>query len=292
MESSFLSAVVLPFSLALIMIGIGLELKPSDFSLIFKKPKPVIIGLIAQMVLLPLLGIGVGIYLFEFSNPYIGAGFIIITLAPGGVTSNLMTLLAKGDLALSVSLTAIVSAITPVWMPFAASIILSELPETQAIDLDFLSTFLKLFVITIVPISVGMLINAKKHHWSLILRNPVKILSTIFMFMIITAMIIKDKEVLFNNFETVGLASLVLVTLSFLCGYLVARLFTATWAQVRTITFEVGLQNGTLALLITASIIKIPAMALASIFYSLLMFVAGFIVILLFNNRGQKKELV
>jgi len=195
MESSFLSAVVLPFSLALIMAGIGLELKLSDFSLILKKPKPVFVGLIAQMVLLPILGIIVGLYLFNFSNPYIGAGFIIITLAPGGVTSNLMTLLAKGDLALSVSLTAIISAITPVWMPFAASIILSTLPETQSIEINFLSTFLKLFVITIVPISIGMLVNAKKHTWSLILRGPVKVLSTIFMFIVIAAMVVKAKDI-------------------------------------------------------------------------------------------------
>lgn len=290
MESSFLSAVVLPFSLALIMAGIGLELKLSDFSLILEKPKPVFVGLIAQMVLLPILGIIVGLYLFDFSNPYIGAGFIIITLAPGGVTSNLMTLLAKGDLALSVSLTAIVSAITPIWMPFAASLILSTLPETQSIEINFLSTFLKLFVITIVPISVGMLVNAKKHKWSLMLRGPVKVLSTIFMFIIIAAMVVKAKEVLLANFETVGLASLLLVILSFLCGYIVARIFVSSRAQVRTITFEVGLQNGTLALLITASIIKIPAMALASIFYSLLMFVAGFVVILLFNKTDKHKQ--
>lgn len=285
MESSFLSAVVLPFSLALIMVGIGLELKLSDFSLILKRPKPVVVGLIAQMLILPLLGIGVGIYLFNFSNPYIGAGFIIISLAPGGVTSNLMTLLAKGDLALSVSLTAIVSAITPIWMPFAASIILNNLPESQGIELDFLSTFLKLFAITIVPLTIGMFINAKINHWSLVLRKPVKILSTLFLVVIIAALIANNQEVLFNNFSSVGLASLVLVILSFLCGYLIARLFAVTSAQVRTITFEVGLQNGTLALLITASIIKIPAMALAPIFYSLIMFVAGFVVILLFNKN-------
>jgi len=181
MESSFLTAIILPFSLALIMAGIGLELKITDFNIIFKRPKPVVVGLVAQMLLLPILGILVGIYMFNFSDPYIGAGFIIITLAPGGVTSNLMTLLAKGDLALSVSLTAIVSAITPFWMPFAASIILSKLPESQAIELDFISTFLKLIVITIIPIGIGMLINAKKHQWSLVLRKPVKVLSSIFL---------------------------------------------------------------------------------------------------------------
>jgi len=134
-----------------------------------------------------------------------------------------------------------------------------------------------------------MLVNAKKHTWSLILRGPIKVLSTIFMFIVIAAMVVKAKDILLANFETVGLASLLLVILSFLSGYLIARIFVDSKAQVRTITFEVGLQNGTLALLITASIIKIPAMALASIFYGLLMFVAGFVVILLFNKTDNKK---
>ena len=113
---------------------------------------------------------------------------------------------------------------------------------------------------------------------------------SIFLFLIIIALTLKNKEVIIDNFETVGLASLLLVVLSFLSGFLLAKLFKVTAAQVRTITFEVGLQNGTLALLITASIIKIPAMTLAALFYSLLMFVAGFIVIFLFNKGGSKEE--
>ncbi|MEN8248108.1 MAG: bile acid:sodium symporter family protein [Bacteroidota bacterium] len=284
MESSFLSAVVLPFSLALIMIGIGLELHLSDFKYLVTKPKPAIAGLLAQMVLLPLIGIAVGMYIFDFGNPYIGAGFIIITLAPGGVTSNLYTLLSKGDLALSVTLTAAVSIVTPIWMPFAASIVLNSIAETKAIELDFLKTFLELFIISIIPITIGMIINAKKHNWSLALRKPVKILSTIFLFLIIAALVAKNKEVLIDNAATVGVASFALVIFTFIGGYLVARLFATTPAQARTITFEVGIQNGTLALLITATILAIPEMTLAPVFYSLIMFVVGFVVLWMFNK--------
>ena len=92
MESSFLSSVVLPLSLAIIMVGIGLELKLSDFGLLFNNPKPVIAGIIAQMILLPIIGIIVGMYLFEFTSPLIGAGFVILALAPGGPTSNLISM--------------------------------------------------------------------------------------------------------------------------------------------------------------------------------------------------------
>ncbi len=285
MESSFLSSVVLPLSLALIMIGIGLELKMSDFGLLIKKPKPVVAGILGQMLLLPLFGILVGMYLFDFSSPYIGAGFVIIALSPGGPTSNLFTLLAKGDLALSVSLTAIGSVITPFWLPFAAAIILSNISETSAIELNLLKTFIELFIISVIPISIGMLINTKKHALSLKLRKPVKILSTLFLVLIIVALIIKNIDVLIANIYTVAPASLVLVLLAFLGGYVVSKLFATTEAQGISISMGVGIQNGTLALLITATILEIPEMTLAAIFYSLIMFIVGFISVAIFRRK-------
>ena len=288
MESSFLSAVILPFALATIMIGIGLELKLSDFRLLFKKPKALFAGILGQMILLPILGIFVGMYLFTFSSPLIAAGFIIITLAPGGSTSNLMSLLAKGDLALSVTLTAFVSVITPIWLPFAAVMVLSNIPQTSSIELDMMQTILQLFVITIVPIAIGMLINAKKHQLSLKLRTPVKIMSSLFLFLIIIALVVKNIDIIKENADTVGLASFVLTILTFSLGYLVGKIFRVTKEQVRSLTFEIGIQNGTLALLITATILKIPEATLAAIFYSLIMFLVGFIVIFLFNMKGTK----
>ena len=291
MESSFLSAVVLPLSLALIMIGIGLELKMSDFGLLFKSPKPVVAGILAQMLLLPILGIIVGLYLFEFSSPYIGAGFVIIALSPGGSTSNLFTLLAKGDLALSVSLTAIGSVITPFWLPFAAAIILSNIAETNEIEINLLKTFIELFVISVIPIAIGMLINAKKHSLSIKLRSPVKIISTIFLFLIIVALVIKNIDVLVDNIYTVAPAALLLVVLAFIGGYVVSKLFATTQAQAISISIGVGIQNGTMALLITATILQIPEMTLAAIFYSLIMFIVGFGSVYYFRKTVPQPEI-
>ena len=287
MESTFLSSVILPLSLAIIMIGIGLELKTSDFGLLFNNPKPVIAGIFAQMILLPLLGIFVGLYLFNFSSQLIGAGFVILALSPGGPTSNLMTLLANGDLALSVSLTALVSVITPFWLPFAATILLSSISQTQNIELNFLKTFLELFVISIVPITIGMIINAKKNDLALKLRSPVKILSTVFLFLIIIALVKKNMDVLTANISTVAPAALLLAILAFGGGFIIARFFASTPAQVRSISIEVGIQNGTLALLITATILGIPEMTLAAIFYSLIMFVVGFVAIYFLRVKSQ-----
>ncbi|MCP5061846.1 MAG: bile acid:sodium symporter family protein [Ignavibacteriae bacterium] len=291
MESSFLSAVVLPLALAIIMIGVGLELKMSDFGLLFKNPKPVIAGILAQMFLLPILGIIVGLYLFEFTSPFIGAGFVIIALAPGGSTSNLFTLLAKGDLALSVSLTAIGSVITPFWLPFAAAIILSNISQTNEIEINLLKTFIELFVISVIPIVIGMLINAKKHSLSLKLRSPVKIISTIFLFLIIVALVIKNIDVLVTNISTVAPAALLLVVLAFFGGYIVSKLFATTYAQTISISIGVGIQNGTLALLITATILEIPEMTLAAIFYSLIMFIVGFGSVYYFKKTTPQSEM-
>ena len=285
MESSFLSSVILPLSLAIIMVGIGLELKMSDFGLLIKNPRPVVAGILAQMFLLPILGIIVGMYVFDFSSPYIGAGFVIIALSPGGSTSSLFTLLAKGDLALSVSLTAIGSVITPFWLPFAAAIILSSISETNAIELNLLKTFIELFVISVIPIAIGMLINAKKHSLSLKLRSPVKITSSLFLFLIIIALIIKNIDVLMANIATVAPAALLLVVLAFLGGYIVSKFFATTDAQGISISIAVGIQNGTLALLITATILGIPEMTLAAIFYSLIMFIVGFISVVVFRRK-------
>lgn len=288
MESSFLSSVVLPLSLALIMIGIGLELKVSDFGLLFKNPKPVVAGILAQMILLPILGIIVGMYLFEFTSPLIGAGFVIIALSPGGPTSNLITLLAKGDLALSVSLTAIVSLITPFWLPFAAAIVLSNISQTQNIELNIIKTIIELFVISAIPITIGMIINARKNDLALKLRKPVKILSTIFLFLIIVALVIKNIDIIINNMMTVAPAAFLLVVLAFLGGFIVAKIFATTESQLRSISIEVGIQNGTLALFITATILGIAEMTLAAIFYSLIMFLVGFFVVAFFNYFSPK----
>ena len=288
MESSVLSAVVLPIALAIIMVGVGLEIKLADFGLLMKRPRPIVAGLLAQMLLLPLLGILIGLYLFKFAGPLVGAGFVILTLAPGGVTSNLMTLLAKGDLALSVFLTALVSLITPFWLPFAAAMILSHVSEAQNIELNMVKTIAELFVVTVIPVLIGMLIRAKKQVLAAKLEKPVKVFAVVFLILIVIALVFKNKDVLLQNFSQVALATLLLVVLAYLGGYLIARLFATNSAQVRSISMEVGIQNGTLALLVTATILKIPEMTLAAMFYSLIMFVVGFIAVALFKYSDKK----
>ena len=287
MEDSLLTTIILPLCLAITMFGIGLGLAMRDFALLFERPRPVYAGLAAQMLYLPLVGILVGLILFDFPSPLIGAGFVIITLAPGSSTSNLFTLFAKGDLALSVTLTAITSLLAPFWLPFAAALILSNIDATQNIQLDIMKVFVELFSVTIIPIMIGMYIRHNNSVFALKIQKPVAIFSLVFLILIIIALIIKHVDILRDYTTIIAPAILLLATLAYGGGYIIARLSATTPAQVKSISMEVGIQNAALALLVTASILKIPEMTLAAMFYGLAMYIVGFTSVSLFNRGGS-----
>lgn len=285
MENSLLTTVILPLCLAITMFGIGLGLSIGDFSLLFKRPRPVYVGLAAQMLYLPLVGILVGLVIFDFPTPLIGAGFVLISLAPGSSTSNLFTLFAKGDLALSVTLTAITSLLAPFWLPFAASIILSNIDATRNIELDIYRVFVELFSVTIIPILLGMYLKHLSPRIANRLQRPVAIFALVFLLMIVIALIIKYVDILRDYTTIIAPAVLLMTILAYGGGYLIARLFATTAAQVKSISMEVGIQNAALALLVSASILKLPEMTLAAMFYGLAMYIVGFTSVALFNRR-------
>lgn len=287
MENSLLTTVILPLCLAITMFGIGLGLTIRDFSLLLERPRPVYAGLAAQMLYLPLLGIFIGLVLFDFPSPLIGAGFVIITLAPGSSTSNLFTLFAKGDLALSVTLTAITSLLAPFWLPFAAASILRNIDATQNIELDTFKVFVELFSVTIIPIIIGMYIRHKSSNFALRIQKPVASFALVFLILIILALIIKHVDILRDYTSIIAPAILLLAILAYGGGYIIARLSATTPAQVKSISMEVGIQNAALALLVTASILKIPEMTLAAMFYGLAMYIIGFTAVALFNRQSH-----
>ncbi|MDH5182839.1 MAG: bile acid:sodium symporter [Gammaproteobacteria bacterium] len=287
MENSLVTSVILPLCLAITMFGIGLGLAVRDFYLLFERPRPVYAGLAAQMLYLPLVGILVGLVIFDFPSPLIGAGFVMITLAPGSSTSNLFTLFAKGDLALSVTLTAITSLLAPFWLPFAASIILSNIDATQNIELDIMKVFVELVSVTIIPIIIGMFIRHKYSSFALKIQKPVATFALVFLILIIIALIIKYADILRDYTAIIAPAILLLAILAYGGGYIIARLSATTPAQVKSISMEVGIQNAALALLVTASILKIPEMTLAALFYGLAMYIVGFSSVALFNRSNH-----
>lgn len=274
MEVSGLIKTILPISLFIIMLGMGLSLKPADFKMVLVKPKAVVFGIIAQMIMLPIIA-----YLIVLSFGLSGAlavGFMILALCPGGTTSNLYTYLAKGDIALSVTLTSFVSVIAPFTVPLMIVLFMGLLMGQETyIELPILKTIIQLIVITIIPICIGMFIHAKKPEFSQKAENPVKIFSVVFLFIVVIAIIRDSWDAMGGYFAQVGFAALILNIVCMLMGFILARAAQLNMAQSKAISIEVGLQNGTLALLIALTLLESTEMAIAATVYSIIMFVTG-----------------
>ena len=274
MQADVLSQVILPLSLFVIMMGMGLSLSLKDFAAVAKNPKAVVLGLSAQLIVLPLLAL-LMVTVFTLS-PYVAVGFFIIALCPSGTTSNLYSYLAKGDIALSISLTAVVSLITPFTLPIVLSALMTlHLSDSHAIELPILKTIIQLLVITVLPIGIGMIINRRAPEFARKADKPVRVFSVVFLMLIIAGIIIKNIHVIPPYFAMVGLPVLAMNIASMLLGFGLASLARLNMAQRTTIGLEVGIQNGTTALLIALTILQNTEMSMAPTVYSLVMFATG-----------------
>lgn len=277
MEAGGLIKIILPISLFIIMLGMGLTLKPADFNMVLVKPKAVVLGVLAQMIMLPLIAYLL-VLMFGLSGA-LAVGLMILALCPGGTTSNLYTFLARGDIALSVTLTSIVSVLAPFTVPimivFFMSIMMGQ--ESQ-IELPIVKTIIQLIVITIIPICIGMLINYKKPAFSKKAENPVKIFSIVFLILIVSAIIKQNWDAMGGYFAQIGFATLLLNLVCMFLGYSLSRIAKLNSAQSKAISIEVGFQNGTLALLIALTLLENQEMAIAATVYSIIMFATGAIV--------------
>ena len=287
MEQTFLARVVLPIALFIIMLGMGLSLVPDDFRRVFKYPKAVAVGVVAQMLLLPVLGFAV-VKIVDMGEPALAVGLIVLALCPGGTTSNMLTYLAKGDIALSITLTAVVSLVTPFTIPLLTALAMSHLMgNTQAFSMPIGQTIVVLLAITVLPVGIGMAIHRK---WPVVSRKsewPVKVLSIVFLFAIIGGLIRENIEHLPKWFAQTGAATLLLNVSAMTLAFFIAKSFRLNRAQQVTIGMEVGIQNGTTALLVTGTLIGSAPMTIAPAIYSLLMFATGGLFGWLVN-LGQK----
>jgi len=287
MEASILVKVVLPLSLFIIMLGMGLALKPVDFKMVMVRPKAVALGLVAQMLMLPILA-----YLIVLAFGMTGAvavGVMILALCPGGTTSNLYTYLAKGDIALSVTLTSLVSLIAPFTVPLMIVMFMSMLMgQEEYIHLPVLKTIIQLVVITILPISIGMYIHNKKPQWAQKADKPVKVFSILFLFLIVAMIVFNNLHNMAEYFAKAGLVAIILNIASMVLGYILAKVAQLNEAQSKAIGIEVGFQNGTLAIVIALTLLENTEMAIAATCYSLSMFVTGAVFAMVLANRSKK----
>ncbi|MEY2911658.1 MAG: hypothetical protein RLZZ184_967 [Cyanobacteriota bacterium] len=285
MQTSFLTAVILPLALAIIMLGMGLSLLPEDFLRVTKYPKAVAIGLISQLIFLPIIGFIIAKIIPM--EPAIAMGLMIIALCPGGVSSNIITFLAKGDVALSVTLTAFSSLITVFTIPILGNLAYQHFigkTETAAIGLPIGATILQIFLMTLLPISLGMIFRQILPDIALRLEKVTNRLAVAFLALIILLVIIREWNNLPSFLVQVGLSVVLLNTISMLVGFYLSKLLKLNSRQQICIAIEVGIQNGTLAIAITAGLLNNPDMAIPGAIYSLFMNLTGLIAI----NYGRK----
>ena len=229
--------IILAISLVIIMFGMGLSLVKNDFIRLFQNPKAIIVGLINQIILLPIIAYTL-ISIFNVESD-IAIGVMILAACPGGPTSNLITNLAKGDNGLSISLTTANSLITIFTIPFVIDYALNHFLDTdKMVEIDKSQTLIQIFIVVIIPVSIGMLIKRAKPNFAEKMNRPVKIASGAILFLVIIGLVLKKKEDLIPYLQQAGFITLALNVSTILVGLLTAKIVRLNLAQSITISIE------------------------------------------------------
>jgi len=267
---------IAPIALALIMLGLGLGLTTKDFIRVINNPKDFIIGLICQLILLPIIAY---ILILVFKTPIeIALGVMIIAAAPGGVTSNVMTKFAKGDVALSVSLTAIISLISIISVPlivFQSANLLGVSIISQEITLTGVA--LKMAGVVTVPVIIGMIIRKFSEKFISSNINIIEKITGILFLVVFAAIWIEERENIVSYLAQAGIIVLTLNIVMMLIAYFVAKSFATGIKQIKCIALECGLQNGTLAVFVATQIFSEIIYIIPTAAYALVMYITGFI---------------
>lgn len=282
-----ITQLVLPLSLFCIMTGVGLSLQWRDFYVVLSQPRVLIVGLLLQLLLLPVLALAVT-QLFPLPAA-LAAGLLIVSLAPGGATSNMITMLVRGDTALSVSLTAVTSLLTPLTLPVAAWFMLSwVMPERVVTDFPVLATAARLLMIAVLPILLGMLIRHYAPVFSAKMQTPVRLLAMLFLVVVVVGIVSANSTKLASIMLTVGPAALMLICAALMLGWSLARWSGSSREQSITLAVETGIQNAGTALLVTGSILQDPQMSASALCYGVVMNLPV-LVLVIYRNLPQKR---
>ncbi len=284
MQANIFTEVVLPLALAVIMLGMGMGLVPDDFKRVVLFPKAFAVGLLCQMVMLPLAGFVLAlVYPME---PALKVGVMILALCPAGASANLITYLSRGDVALGITLTAINSLVVIITTPIFTNLALIYfLGEGREIQLPVLRTIIQVGAIILIPVAVGMVIRSRVPGFTQRIEPTFRILSLLFLAIAVFGAVMQDRENLPSHFRQVGIAMLVLNVVTMWLGYRIALLTRLPKRQAVTIAIEGGIQNGTLAIFIASTLLKQPVMSIPAAVYSLIMFATGGFMIAYFGKR-------
>jgi len=273
MGNNLILSLLLPIALGVVMIGLGLHLGLDDFKRVARAPRAVLVALAVQTGLLPAFAFGL-IFAFDLP-PALGMGLVLLAASPGGVTANLFSHLARGDVALNITLTAINSALALVTLPLWTALGLTVLfgsghsvpPPTQKI--------IEVAVLVVLPVLIGMGLRAWKPAIAARLDKPVRVLSTVVLALLIIAAVIIERATLAAHAFTLGGVVLLFNLASLLSGYWAGRLARLGVPQATAIAFEIGIHNGTLAIFVALSVLQMPEASVIPALYALAMYLTG-----------------
>ena len=274
---------IAPIGLALIMLGLGMSLTIKDFLRVLKTPKDFVVGFICQMILLPIIAFA----LIKLLNTPIelALGVMLIAAAPGGVTSNVLTKFANGDIALSISLTAIISLISIISVPFIIFLSIDLLNiDYVSKEISMLAISLKMFFVVTIPVIIGMI--TRHFAKNFIIKNILLIqrISIALFVLIFIAIYIEEWNNITNFIVQAGLITLILNIVMMVVGFYVAKFFVSGVAQQRCISLECGLQNGTLAVFVSTQLFDKMVYLVPTASYALIMMVTSLIFVFIIKK--------
>ena len=269
---------IAPIALALIMLGLGLGLSGRDFLRVINNPKDFVIGFFCQLLLLPIVAY---ILILILNLPLeIALGLMIIAAAPGGVTTNVMTKFANGDVALSISLTAVISLISIISVPFIVLKSADLLGVTNiSADITMTAITLKMALVVTVPVILGMIIRKFADNFISSNISIVNKVTTALFIIVFAAIWIEERENIFNYLKQAGFAVLVLNVVMMILAYYIAKFFATGMKQRKCIAIECGLQNGTLAVFVATQMFNDITYMIPTAAYALIMYLTGFVLI-------------
>ena len=280
-----LTDIFLPLALAFIMFALGLGLTGADFLRVAKQPKDFFVGAISQVILLPIIAF-VLVKLWPIS-PELAVGVMIIAAAPGGVTSNILTSFAKGDVALSISLTAIISLLSVITIPFIVVSSLSLLGvENISKDISLVSMALNMFLIVTVPVILGILFRKFASNTAIKFESVAKKISAVLFVIVLLGAILAEKENIVFYFAQAGLITLILNVVMMIVAFYVAQIIGTGIAQKKCIAIECGLQNGTLAIFVATTLFGGGMYVIPAATYSLIMFLTSLVFVFIVRNSN------
>ncbi|WP_214465502.1 bile acid:sodium symporter family protein [Microbacterium flavescens] len=285
---SALTTIGLPVALGIIMFGLGLSLTLGDFARVLKQPKAVIVALLCQLILLPAICFGL-VLAFQLP-PVLAVGMMMLAASPGGTTANLYSHLFRGDVALNISLTAVNSVISVVTLPLITNFAIVYFnPFDSQLGMQW-SKVLEVFAIVLVPVAIGMVVRRLWPAFAKAMDKPVRIASIIILIVVIAGAVASNWTLLVENFARLSIITIVFCLISLTIGYLVPRLLKVGKRQAIAASFEIGIHNATLAIVIAQTVLGSVELSLPAAVYGVLMFFIAFGFGFLIRERGSASD--